>query len=641
MDIRIDSSTPFADGHAFGDIGPYERLKGVVRGTLDPQHASNACIVDLDKAPVNAAGRVEYETDLDIIRPVSPVKGGSTLLYEVVNRGNKLAGRLNGIAGSDVARSNDPHTLADAGTRLTFERGMTLVWSGWDPTVASRNNALTVRFPLAMENGAPMVRRIREEFQVGRRIPSSDAIVLTYPAASLDKSQARLMTRRREGDPRSEVPASEWEFADSRHVKLLPEGRALEPLTIYELWYEATNSRVAGIGFAAVRDLVSFLRHDPKSPLASNRPARTLAFGISQSARYLRHFLDLDMNRDLEGRRVFDGIYAHTGGAGKTFANHSFAEPNRTTAQHEDRLYPEATFPFSVVTTKDPFSDKNSGLFRGDHCDPLFIQSNTSAEYWQKAATLLTTDPLGNADLQMPETTRTYLIAGTQHSAAVKDSERGPNTNANNWQSPLPAVRSLMIALDDWVARGIAPPASHVPNIADKTAIAFGALKFPKAPDFALTTRAGAATTTPVDWIDPPGSPGHENVKPHGVYIGLFPAVDADGNEIPGIRLPDVAVPLATFTGWNVYRDLPDEFADRDGSCVPFARTKAERIASGDERLSLEERYASHEDYVLQVQACVDKLVADRLLLQADADAYVEAARACKDFDFRPLQAAQ
>lgn len=641
MDIRIDSAKSFADGHGFGEVGPYERLKGVVRGALDPNHPQNTCIVDLDKAPRNADGRVEYEADLEIIRPVNAVASGGTLLYEVLNRGNKLAGRLNGVIGADVAKSNDPQTLADAGSALTFERGMTLVWSGWEPTVASRNNALTVRFPLAMENGAPMVRRIREEFQIGKRVASSDTIVLTYPAASPDKSKARLMTRRREGDVRTEVPASEWEFADARHVRLLPEGRALEPLTIYELWYEATNSRVAGIGFAAVRDLISFLRHDPKSPLTPNPPRHTLAFGISQSARYLRHFLDLDMNRDLAGRRVFDGVYAHTGGAGKTFANHSFAEPNRTTSQHEDRLYPEATFPFSVVATKDPFSDQQSGLFRGDSCDPLLIQSNTSAEYWQKAATLLTTDPLGKADLPMPETARTYLIAGTQHSAAVRDSERGPNTNANNWQSPLPAVRALMIALDDWVSHGVAPPASRVPSIADKTAVPFETLTFPKAPDFALTSRAGAATTTPVDWIDPPGSPGHESAKPRGTYVGLFPALDIDGNELAGIRLPDVAVPLATFTGWNVYRDLPGEFADRDGSCVPFAATKTERLTSGDPRLSLQERYASHDDYVAQVQACVDRLVADRLLLQADADGYVTAAKASRDFAFMAVEAAQ
>lgn len=637
MDIRIDSAKPFADGHAFGEAGPYERLKGVVRGTLDPTHPQNTCIVDLDKAPRNADGLVEYEADLEIIRPVA---GGGTLLYEVLNRGNKLAGRLNGIVGADVAKSNDLQTLTDAGTGLTFERGLTLVWSGWDPTVASRNNALTVRFPLALENGAPMVRRIREEFQIGKRVASSDTIVLTYPAASLDKAKARLMTRRREGDVRTEVPVSGWEFVDARHVRLLPEGRALEPLTIYELWYEATNSRVAGIAFPAVRDLISFLRHDPKSPLALNPPRHTMAFGISQSARYLRHFLDLDMNRDLAGRRVFDGIYAHTGGAGKTFANHSFAEPNRTTSQHEDRLYPEATFPFSVVATQDPFSDQKTGLFRGDSCDPLLIQSNTSAEYWQKAATLLTTDPLGKADLVMPETTRTYLIVGTQHSAAIRDSERGPNTNANNWQSPLPSVRALMVALHDWVAHGVAPPVSHVPSIADKTAVPFEAVAFPKAPDFALTTRAGAATTTPVDWIDPPGSPGQKTVEPH-TYVGLFPAVDADGNEIAGIRLPDVAVPLATFTGWNVYRDMPDEFADRDGSFVPFAVTKAERLASGDPRLSLEERYASHDDYVAQVRESVDRLVAERLLLQSDADVYVATAKACCDFAFMAVEAAQ
>ena len=644
MEIRIASVRSFAEGQTFGDAGAYERLKGVARGALDPQHPQNRCIVDLEKAPRNAQGLVEYEIDLDMLRPVDPARSNGVVLYEVTNRGNKLIGRLNGVTPANPANPaelNDPLSRAHAGTGFLFERGAALVWSGWDPTVASRNATMTVRYPLALEDGKPMTRRIREEFQTGKRIPSSDTIVLTYPAASLDKTRARLMMRRREADERMEIPRERWDYVDAQHVRLLPEGTQPTPLTIYEFWYEATNSRVAGIAFAAVRDLVSFLRHAPDSPLAATRPRHAIAFGISQSGRFLRHFLDLHMNRDLAGRRVFDGVHAHTGGDGKTFINHSFAEPNRTTSQHVDHLYPEAWFPFSVATSTDPFSGSSGSLFRGDGTDPLLIQSNTSAEYWEKGASLLTIDGLGKADLVMPETSRTYLIAGTQHAGALPTAPRGPNANPVNWQSPLPAVRALLSAMEEWVVRGVPPPPSRVPSIREGTAVERATISFPTVPGLKVPRIGGAMRTTQIDWVDPPGSPDSKVDEATGAYVTLVSGVDVDGNETAGIRLPPVAVPLATFTGWNVFSELPDELADRDGSCVPFARTKAEREAGGDSRLSLAERYRSLDDYVAQVKACADRLVADRLLLRADADAYVEAAKASKAFAPVPAAAAK
>jgi hypothetical protein len=427
MDIRINSIESFAEGRAFGKAGPYERLKGVACGELDPLAPQNSGIVDLDKAPRNARGLVEYEVDIDILRPVDPARGNGVLFYEVTNRGNKILARLlHGVLSPNPTDLNDPKTAAHAGNGFLFERGATLVWAGWDPTVGSRDATMTVRFPLTLEDGKPMVRRIREEFQVGKRIPETfKTIALTYPAASLDKSRARLMMRDREGDPRVEIPRDAWAFVDDRHVRLLPEGTGLKPLTIYEFWYDATNSRVTGISFAMTRDLISFLRNDAASPLVNRGLKHSIAFGISQSGRFLRHFIELGMNRDLNGRRVFDGVFAHTGGATKIFANHSFAEPNRTASQHHDRLYPDAWYPFSTAATLDPFSGRNASLLRGDGSDPLFIQTNTSAEYWNKGASLLTIDALGRADLSLPETSRVYVIAGTQHASSAPTAEPG------------------------------------------------------------------------------------------------------------------------------------------------------------------------------------------------------------------------
>jgi hypothetical protein len=640
MDIRIDSLVPFAEGYAFGKTGPYERLKGVARGTLDPLAPQNACIVDLDKSLRNARGLVEYEVDVDILRPVDATNSNRLLFYEVTNRGNKLLGRLlHGVSSAIPTDLNDPLTLAHAGNGLLFERGATLVWSGWDATVPNRNANLCARLPLALEDGKPMVRRIREEFQVGKRIAAAETLALTYPAASLDKRKARLMMRRRESDPRIEIPADQWAFADPRQVRLLPQGTPLIPLAIYEFWYEATESRVAGIGFAAVRDLISSLRHDSASPLAASPPRYTMGFGISQGGRFLRHFLDLGMNCDGAGRRVFDGVFSHTAGAGKLFANHSFAEPNRTAAQHEDRRYPEAWFPFSTSDATDPFTTKTGSILRGDGTDPLIIQTNSSSEYWQKGASLVTIDALGEADLAMPDNSRVYLIAGTQHATSPPAAARGPNANQGNPQSQAPAVRALVVALEQWLIDGTQPPPSRVPSLAEGTAVAAASIRFPSAPDFA-TPRGSNVITTPVDWIDPPGSPDSKADQPAGRYVTLVSAIDADGNEVAGIRLPPVAVPLATYAGWNVYRDNPDELADRDGSQIPFARTKADREATGDSRPSLQERYRSLADYVARVQACVDALVADRLLLPADANAYVDAAKASDSFAAAPVLAA-
>jgi hypothetical protein len=633
MEIRIDSIESFAEGRSFGKVGSYERLKGVARGQLDPLAPQNSSIVDLAKAPRNARGLVEYEVDVDILRPADPACGSGVLFHEVTNRGNKILGRLlHGVLSPNPIDLNDPKTAAHAGNGFLFERGATIIWAGWDPTVGSRDATMTVRFPLALENDKPMVRRIREEFQVGKRIPDTfKTVALTYPAASLDKSKARLMMRDREGDPRVEIPRDTWEFVDARHVRLLPEGKGLKPLTIYEFWYEATNSHVTGISFAMTRDLISFLRNDAASPLAKRGLNRAIGFGISQSARFLRHFIELGMNRDLAGRRVFDGVFAHTGGAAKIFANHSFAEPNRTASQHHDRLHPDAWYPFSTATTADPFTGRNESLFRSDGSDPRFIQTNTSAEYWNKGGSLLTVDALGKTDLTLPDNSRVYMIAGTQHASSPPAAERGPLANQGNPQSVAPAIRALMDVMFSWVTDGVPPPPSRAPSLRDRTAVSVEKIRFPHAPDFA-TPRCVNVITTPVDWIDPPGSPDIEVAKPEGEYAVLVSAVDADGNETSGIRLPPVGVPLATYTGWNVYRDLPDELGDRDGTYVPFAVTKAERRRSGDRRLSLEERYGSLDDYVAKVRAYCDRLVAERLLLPVDAKAYVDAARASKEF---------
>ncbi len=624
-EITVHAVGPFAEGQSFGAAGPYVRITGIAKGEIDPAAAANRVVADLDKAPRNVRGMVEYETDFFILRPAGPQPSGGVLVYDVTNRGRKvILGRLDEARGD--ADTNNPKAAKDVGLGFTLGRGWSLVWSGWDSGAPRVNNGMTARLPLAIEGGRPMVRRIRHEFHIGTRTPGNgDVVRLSYPAVSADPKKARLAVRDRESDARTEIAPESWEFVDERSIRLLPVGRCFAPFKIYEIWYEATGATVMGVGYAATRDLVAFLRYGGNAASPMPPVAHALAFGVSQAGRFLRHFLELGMNDDGQGRRIFDGVLTHVAGAGKVFANHSFAMPGRTGTQHEDRLYPENWFPFGNAVTTDPFSHKTGALLSGRPTDPLMIEVNTSTEYWQKGASLVHADPAGRHDAELPANARVYMIAGTQHGGGPgTDPSPGPCLNPRNPHSASPALRALLVALEEWVVDGKAPPPSRVPSIAKGTAVAAEAVKMPRVPGFAVAT-GGNRIGPPVDWVDPPP-------RLDTFYETRVSAVDADGNEVAGIRLPPIAAPLATFTGWNLYRAQPLELADRDGSLIPFARTRQEREAAGDPRPSLEERYGSREAYVARVEAAAAALVAERLLLPADAAVYVKAAKECDRF---------
>jgi hypothetical protein len=641
-DISVTDTAIFADGHEFGAAGAYVRIKGVARGTLDPTAPANAGIVDLDHAPTNAKGLVEYATDFDILRPKDAPRGSGILVYDVPNRGSKrIFNLLDDFVANDPARTNDPKTTEDAGLGFCLGRGYSIVWSGWDPGAPRANGGLGADFPAALEGGRPVTGRIRDEFHFGTRAPGDGSVRrLSYQAASTDQPRARLTVRNRESDRRQEIPRGEWEFIDDRSIRLVPEGRKFEPIKIYELWYEATGAKVLGIGYASVRDLVSFLRYrgaDPggiPNPLLSDmgKIRHALAFGVSQSGRFLRHFLELGMNAGETGKPVFDGVFSHVAGAGKVFANHRFGMPGRTATQHEDRLYPENWFPFSAAAASDPISGKRGGILPssrvdgGAATDPKIIETNSATEYWQKGASLVHIDPAGRADLALPANARAYLIAGTQHGGRPGvDPRPGPCVNPRNPHSATPALRALFVALEEWVTHGTEPPPSRVPMLDAGTAVTADAVRMPRVPGFAPAPGANRIFP-PVDWVDPPEE------GPSRFYETFVSVVDGDGNEVAGIRLPSIAVPLGTYTGWNVYRAQPDELADRDGSFIAFPRSRAERDAADDPRPSLEERYGSREAYVARVEAAAAALVAERLLLPADAAAFVAAAGKCERF---------
>jgi hypothetical protein len=634
-EINIASVDSFAEGAIFGNAGAYERVRGTFKGTLDPADARNKVIVNIDKAPRNAAGRVEYEAEFYILRPAEAARGSGKILYDVLNRGRKgMHTRFGDALPATLADSNDPKTAQDVGNGLLLRRGYTLVWSSLDPDAPRSNNGMSMKPVLATNNGTPIVRVIRDEIinETRSRAPASkDApkwktMRLTHEAASLDQAQAKLTARRAEADPRVEIPAGGWKYVNTREIALLPEGTNPEPGTIYEIHYPAKNPKVLGVGLAATRDFVSFLRHDQ----SANNPARpgikaTMAFGGSWSGRYLRDFIHLGFNQDESARKVFDGVFSHIAGAGGVFLNYEFGQPVRTSTQHEDRTFPETGFPFSTARVTDPLSGKTGSLFRNDGFDPLLIETNTSTEHWQKGASLLVTDPLGQRDIDLPANSRVYMIAGTQHGGnAGMRPTLGPCANPRNPHNPNPALRALLVALDEWVSTGRAPPASQTPRIKDGTFVTPEQLKFPAIPGLNIVKGMNDIRLVR-DWI----KPDVEMAKPYGARV---PQIDADGNETSGIRLPDIAVPLATYSGWNLYKSpFPEgELCDRDGSYAPFAVTRAEREAKNDPRPSLEERYGNHAAYVKKVEEYAQKLVAARLLLQEDAERIIERAKSAE-----------
>jgi hypothetical protein len=590
-DIAIHHREPLAGGAIFGSIGGYERIEGTASGALDPAHPANRGIALLDRAPRNAAGLVTYRTDFVLLRPADPALGNGCLLYEVNNRGRIMM--IHNLCGGPAGnRWND---AAGLGNAFPFRRGFTLLWSGWDAG-APKTTGLGLETPVI----AGLTRRIRDEFVSGTRLGVFETLRLSHDSAD---SNVLVTARRRRDDLPERVAA---ELVDARTVRLVK--GAPELGTLYEVRYTARDPAVQGVGFAATRDLVSHLRAHVGG-VTGRAVERTLAFGISQAGRYLRDHVAGGFNADEAGGRVFDGVFTHVAGIGRVFHNTAFAQPFRTRTWHQDHDFPEVAFPFSAAATTDPITGETGALLRGDASDPLLIETNTPTEYWQKGASLLHTDPDGRRDLALPANVRGYMIAGTQHGGRPGGPrDPGPCRHPRNWHDPSPALRALLVALDEWVAFDRPPPASLLPRIDDGTLTRPEALRLPAVPGLDPPRFANPVAPLP-DWTAP--------LSPTARHTPLVPAVDADGNDLAGIRLPDIAAATGTFLGWNLYAEPypAGELADRDGTFLAFAATAEAARAAGDPRPSLAER----GDLAVARRAAIDALVAARLLLAEDA----------------------
>ena len=610
FDLEVVES-PALDGRRFGDAGQYELLRGVVAGEADPADRRHHHIVNLDRAPRTAAGRVAYRATVEIYRPVDMSRWNRAIFHTVSNRGG-----------------------AGAAEPALLERGFAFVRVGWQGDLTPTESNIVAYLPVATNpDGSPVVGPALEEFIFNDAEPRSRGR-LTYPAAAPDPGGGMLSVRATQNGKREAPPDMQWRYVGDREIEIeRPSG--FDGGAIYEFIYQAQDPLVLGLGFVAMRDAISFLRYETAdvagnpNPLAADGglATTTLSLGISQSGRMLRDFLYQGFNEDVAGRIVFDGMHPNIAGSRKTFTNYPFGQPGRWQKQHEDHVYPGDQFPFTYATLTDPLSGRTDGLLercRASNTCPKIVHSDGEAELWQARASLIVTDPKGN-HIELPDNVRVYLVSGTQHGGGPGVHTRPPSHGmCQNLSNPLalaPTRTALSVALHEWVANGVEPPPTRFPTVHGGGLVPADGLGFPDIPG---VTYSGSYN--PLRLAD------HRSLPPmYGdAYTVLVGRVDADGNMVDGVRHPNLTAPVGTFTGWNLRRDGFAEGAQcgGTGSFIPFAATEAERHTTGDSRPSLETRYADHEAYVDAVSAAARALVESRLLLPDDAEVIVERARA-------------
>lgn len=612
--LDVVAVEPAFAGRSFGQVGVYERVVAKARYAVSPGDAHNAGIVDIALAPRNAQGEVEFSADVEILRPVDGGRGNGRLLYDVPNRGGKLGLALF----NDAPYSNAVSKAEEAGNGYVFEQGYTVVWSAWQPDVAPGNGRQVLQVPVV-----PGSSGVSREEVVFDNTSNPAILDLTYPAATLAPEQATLTVRNSEGEPRAMPAGLRFRYLSPTRIEITrPESAHLG--AIYEFIYPATDSKVSGLGFAAVRDVVSYLRYEAPASLLGGKPVKhAYGFGFSQSGRFLRGLVQEGFNSDEHDRKVFDGIMPHAAGSRGVFLNARFAQAGRYSREHEDHLFPGDQFPFAWGVSTDPLTGHKGGLLNHARNQPKVIQTDTALEVWQGRSSLLNTDGAGHP-LKVPENVRLFLLAGLPHFPVIgQQSAVSPVCKyPTNTQFPGAPLRALLRDLDEWVSADKAPPASRFPGHAP------GQWVKPTVVPVALTKVPGFSWTGVINQIsvvDASQQPPQEGKA----YQVLIPRTDDAGHEVDALRLPVIEVPRATYLGWNSRRYGYGEghICGLAGSRLPLAATRSEREKTGDVRLSLEERYPSAEAYVAQVQKSAEKLVADRLLLPEDAERIVRQAR--------------
>ncbi|PKB70845.1 MAG: hypothetical protein BZY87_08435 [SAR202 cluster bacterium Io17-Chloro-G6] len=650
--MEIKTRRSFADGKSFGDVGAYEQLDGVIQLAVDPNHPANETIADLGLAPRDANGLVTFSADFRILQPVDLQRGNKRVLLDVPNRGKPLA-----LRNINSAPEVTPDAPMDPGNGFLMQQGYTVVWCAWQHDVPDVPGMLRIRVPDAISHGKPISGKVVVTFQLNA--PSQVEFLSSrnhrpYTVTNLADPDAVLTVQEDEDAPEQIVPRDQWSFArledgkavpDSSHVYL---ASGFQPGKVYQVIFTTTGAPVVGLGQLATRDMASFLRYGTSqegNPLAGNVD-HAYSFGVSQSGRFLRLFLYLGLNWDQEGRHVFDGFMPHVAGGKMGEFNHRFAQPSSQASRSGNSL-----FPFSDAAQTDPETGLTDGLLsrlsaRGNL--PKVMYTHTPSEYWAGHGSLMHTDLTASQDLDPPEEVRIYIFAGSQHALPAfppvdKDADGYRGQHNFNIIDYRPLMRAALTNLDRWVTSSEAPPPSQHPSIDDGTAVP------PKVAAETLQKIPGVKLPVPMrrftrlDFGPDPMVPTKIPAEIGKVYPNLVSAVDEDGNELSGIRLPFITVPLATHMGWNLRH--PDIGGGGQvlssggasggtvrGSTIPFAATKVEREALGDPRRSIEERYTSRSQYLDLVRQAAKKLVEQRYLLEEDLESITNQAAQHYDF---------
>ncbi|PWU12766.1 MAG: hypothetical protein C5B51_00095 [Terriglobia bacterium] len=599
------------------ELGAYERVTGRAYFAVDPNLAVNQAIADLALAPRNSKGRVEFSGDLMIVRPKDPRRSRGAVFLEVVNRGGPQSLFL--ISG---ARGGDPAPEHwDFGDRFLLEQGFTVAFLGWQFDVRE-GAGLSLRAPSAPVTG--IVRQSYIEYGSGSR---HNAFGLSYCAADPQEAGARLTVRDKIDEPGRTIERSHWHFARNGCSLILDGGL---DAGLYDAIYQAKDPPVAGLGMAAIRDFASYLKYGGQTSILredTRALRRVIGYGYSQSGRFLRQFVHDGFNQDEHGRAAFDGLMISSAGAGGGSFNHRFAIPGEA-----------GNSVLSILRPVDmpPFTDE--GLLakaEAAHVTPRIFYTFSSTEYWARAGSLTHTMPDGRADAPLGRLSRLYFLSGTAHASGPFPPTRAGRKYYLNFAEQGWVTRALMLDLDAWIQSGEEPPASRYPTIRKGELVSREAVRFPANP--AISFPDYMPEVWRMDYGPEFAAKGIITKEPPGLgqkYSVLVPQVDADGNEEGGVRLAEVAVPLGTFTGWNV--QLP-QLADLHylsglvGSFAPLPRTREEREKTKDTRRSIGERYSSRQAYLDRVQQAAEELVRQRLMLKDDVAAVLRRAAAMWD----------
>jgi len=629
--LEVTRREPVLGGAPFGAGGAYEKIEGVLHFAVDPDARVHEPIADLGLAPRNGRGLVESSADFYLLRPLA---GSRRLLLDVPNRGRKIAlGMFN-----SAPRSNDPTTPEDFGNGFLMRHGYTVAWIGWQPDVPRRDGMMALDVPRV----PGVSERLRCEFRpIARvdRLPLADRYHVPHPVSRLDDPEAELHVRDHGDAPATTLPRSAWRFPDAGSVTL---DGGFEPGRIYDCYYRAENPPLVGLGLTAVRDTAAFLRWGTAGDgnPGAGQIERSYVFGVSQSGRFLRHLLYLGLDEDEAGRFVWDAVIPHVAGARRGEFNCRFGQPSLNALHAVGSL-----FPFTDGEQEDPVTGQRGALLHRQASrphPPRILTINTAAEYWRGDGSLVHTDVAATRDVTPPAWVRQYFFAGTQHTpGALPPPPADPNTGGRG-RHPFsvvdysPLLRAALASLDRWVSEGVEPPASAVPRLADGSAVAAEATRevYARIPGARFPDRVSRPVRLD---FGPRVDQGVVELPPKigAPYVTVVSAVDADGNDTAGIRPPELRVPVATFTGWNPRhpeQGAPGDLMAMMGSTLPFARTAAERQASGDPRPSLAERYGDRDGYLARVRNDAQAMVAARHLLAEDVDAVVERAGALWDF---------